>query len=223
MTCDLDYLVQHLAQREPGVPLAVVGFSLGANICLKWLGECGQQGRTLPVVACVGVSAPFQPGVVAEQISRGFCRVYQRHLLRSLFRDIERKIAVLNDDMGLARLELRRLNTFVKFDDRLTGPWNGFAGADDYYAKTRSDVLLRHVAVPTLIVHANNDPLVPFHLVPRPGGVSDKVTVEITKGGGHVGFVCGRWPWSARFWLESRIPEFLSPHLSHMPPLHYRA
>ncbi len=112
--------------------------------------------------------------------------------------------------MGVTRRELRRLNTFFKFDDRITGPWNGFAGAEDYYAKTRSDVLLKHVAVPTLIVNANNDPLVPVHLIPHARDVSDKVTLEITDGGGHLGFVCGRWPWSPRFWLETRIPEFLS-------------
>jgi hypothetical protein len=85
MTCDLDYVVQYLAQREPGVPIGVVGFSLGANICLKWLGECGQRGQTLPVVSAVGVSAPFHLGVVAEKIARGFSRIYQWYLLRSLY------------------------------------------------------------------------------------------------------------------------------------------
>ena len=67
----------------------------------------------------------------------------------------------MGDDFGLTRRELRGLNTFFKFDDRISGPWNGFRGAEDYYAKTRSDVLLKHVAVPTLILNANNDPLVP--------------------------------------------------------------
>jgi len=119
-------------------------------------------------------------------------------------------MAIMGKDVGITHRELRRLNTFLKFDDRITGPWNGFAGAEDYYAKTRSDVLLKHVAVPTLIVNANNDPLVPLHLLPHAREMSDKVTLEITNGGGHLGFVCGRWPWSSRFWLETRIPAFLS-------------
>ena len=210
MTCDLDYLVQQLAGREPGVPIAVVGFSVGANICLKWLGECGQRGQALPVAAAVGVSAPFQLGVVARKITRGFSRLYQWYLLRSLRRDVKRKLAAMGDDFGLADGELRRLDTFMKFDDRITGPWNGFAGAEDYYARTRSDLLLKHVAVPTLIVNANNDPLVPLHLVPHARDMSDKVTLEITDGGGHLGFVSGRWPWLQRFWLEERVPAFLS-------------
>ena len=168
MTCDLDYLAQHLSEREPGTPLAVVGYSVGANICLKWLGECGQRGQSLPVVAAVGISAPFHLGVVAKKIERGFSRVYQWYLLGSLRRDVVRKMAARGDDLGITRRELRRLNTFFKFDDRISGPWHGFRGAEDYYAKTRSDVLLKHVAVPTLIVNARNDPLVPAHLIPHP-------------------------------------------------------
>jgi uncharacterized protein len=210
MTCDLHYLVHHLARREPGTPIAVVGYSVGANICLKWLGECGQRAQTLPVVAAVGVSAPFQLGAVAKRIERGFSRIYQWYLLRSLRRDVVRKMKALGDDRGLTRRELRGLNTFFKFDDRISGPWNGFNGAEDYYARTRSDVLLKHVAVPTLIVNAHDDPLVPANLIPHPRDISDQVTLEITDGGGHLGFVSGRWPWSPRFWLDTRVPEFLA-------------
>ncbi len=214
MTGDLDYLVRLLAQKEPGVPIAVAGFSLGANMCLKWLGECGQRDRASPVVAAVAVASPFNLAAVAANINRGFARLYQWYLLRSLHQDMRRKMAVMGDALGLTRRELRRLNTFVKFDDRITGPWHGFTGAADYYAKSRCDVLLKHIAVPTLIVSANNDPLVPAHLLPHAADVSDAVTLEITEGGGHLGFVSGRWPWSTRYWLETRIPEFLALHFS---------
>lgn len=210
MTCDLDYLVHHLAEQEPNTPLGVVGYSVGANICLKWLGECGQQGQKLPIAAAVGVSVPFNLGIVAKNIERGFSRIYQWHLLRSLRGDVVRKMDSLGDHLRLTRQELRRLNTFFKFDDRISGPLNGFHDAEDYYARTRSDVLLKHVTVPTLILNARNDPLVPPHLIPHPHHVSKKVTLEITEGGGHLGFVHGRWPWSPRFWLDTRVPEFLA-------------
>jgi predicted alpha/beta-fold hydrolase len=211
MTCDLNHLVHHLAEREPETPIGVVGYSVGANICMRWLGECGRSGQTLPVVAAVGVSVPFNLGAVAKKIERGFSRVYQWYLLRSLRRDVARKRDAMNDELGISQRELRRLTTFFRFDDRISGPWNGFSGAEDYYAKTRSDVLLKYVAVPTLIVNADNDPLVPAHLIPHPRDVSDKVMLEITNGGGHLGFVSGRRPWSPRFWLDRRIPEFFSP------------
>jgi predicted alpha/beta-fold hydrolase len=212
MTCDLDYLVQCIAEREPGTPVGVVGYSVGANICLRWLGECGQRRHPLPVAAAVGVSAPFNLGAVAKNIERGFSRVYQWYLLRSLRQDVVRKMAAMNDDFGLTRRELRGLDTFAKFDDRISGPWSGFHGADDYYARTRSDELLKHVDVPTLILNAHNDPLVPAKLTPRPHDMSEKVTLEVTRGGGHLGFVSGRWPWKPRFWLDSRIPEYLSAY-----------
>jgi predicted alpha/beta-fold hydrolase len=213
MTCDLDYLVHLLAKREPDAPIAVVGFSLGANVCLKWLGECGERGRALPILTAAGISGPLYPAVTAETINRGFARIYQWYLLGSLHRDMRRKMAVMRDKLGLTRRELRRLNTFYKFDDRVTAQWNGFAGADDYYARNRSDILLKHIDVPTLIVNANDDPLIPAHALPHSNDVSDKVKLEITDGGGHLGFVSGGWPWSPHYWLDTRIPAFLKQYL----------
>jgi predicted alpha/beta-fold hydrolase len=212
MTSDLHFFVQRLAEQEPNVPIGVVGYSVGANICLKWLGECGQRGESLPITAAVGVSAPFHLGVVAKKIERGLSRVYQWYLLRSLQNDVAQKMDAMNETFGLTRRELRRLNTFFKFDDRISGPWHGFHGANDYYARTRSDVLLPHIKIPTLIVNAHNDPLVPADLIPKPSHLSKHVTLEITKGGGHLGFVTGRWPWSPKFWLDTRIPTFLEMH-----------
>ena len=211
MTCDLHYLAHRLAAQEPQTPIGVAGYSVGANICLKWLGEQGRSAETLPVVAAAAVSVPFNLGSVARKIERGFSRIYQWYLLCSLRRDVVRKQEAMGGDLGVSRRELRRLNTFYRFDDRISGPWNGFDGADDYYAQTRSDVLLKHVTVPTLIVNANNDPLVPARLFPHPRDLSSKVTMEVTAGGGHLGFVSGRWPWSPQFWLETRLPEFFAP------------
>jgi uncharacterized protein len=213
MTCDLHYLVQVLHRREPGTPIGVIALSVGANICLKWLGECGQRGEVLPVAAAACASAPFQLGAVARKIEHGLSRLYQWNLLRSLRHDVRQKMKVLDLGVGLTLKELSGLNTFRKFDDRLSAPLSGFNGAEDYYEKTRTDVLLRHITVPTLIVNARNDPLVPVPLIPRGDEVSAKVTIEITDGGGHMGFVSGHWPWSARYWLDTRLPDFLAAYL----------
>lgn len=210
MTSDLHYLVHHLRQREPHTPIATVGYSVGANICLKWLGESGQRGDSLPVVAAVGVSAPFHLGVVAGRIGRGLSRVYQWYLLRSLRRDILRKLQLMDLGLPLDRGALRRIRTFSVFDRCVSAPLNGFKDAEDYYARTRTDVLLRHVNVPTLLLHARNDPLVPTHVIPEPGEMSDKVTLELMRSGGHMGFIGGRWPWAPRFWLDQRVPEYLA-------------
>lgn len=212
-TRDLAELVEGLKQREPDTAVAVVGFSLGANILLKWLGECGERGQVPPLVAAVGVSVPFHLGRVAQRIERGFSRLYQWYLLKSLRRDMREKFKVHDIGEGLAPEELPRLNTFHKFDTRVTAPMHGFAGAEDYYARTRSDLLLRHVNVPTLIINAKNDPMIPSDLIPDQRDVSTNVTLEITRRGGHMGYVCGRWPWSASSWLDTRVPGFLAQFL----------
>lgn len=217
MTCDLDYLVHLLRQREPQTPIAAVGYSVGANICMKWLGESGRRGRQLPVTAAVGVSVPFNLGPVAKKIENGFSRIYQWYLLGSLRRDLKRKMKVVDVGLALTRKELRKLNTFFKFDNRVSGPMNGFSGAEDYYAKTRSDLLLGYVNVPTLVLNARNDPLVPHYLIPQQHAVSDKVTLEITDTGGHLGYVSGRWPWSVRSWLDKRVPDFLASFFTPQP------
>jgi len=214
MTSDIDYLVRQLAQREPGAPIAVVGFSLGANMLLRWLGECGQRGEKLPVAAAVVVSAPFYLGPAAKKIERGFSRIYQWNLLRSLRKDVLRKFAVLARHLSLTENELSQLTTFYKFDDRITAPLNGFLGADDYYSRTRSDILLKHITVPTLIVNADNDPLIPPELIPPASELSPCITLEITRGGGHLGFVSGPWPWSPRYWLDIRVPAFLANYVA---------
>lgn len=209
-TCDLDYLVRRLHEREPHTPIGVVGLSVGANICLKWLGESGQRGQTLPVAATVMVSAPFHLGTVARKIENGFSRIYQKHLLKSLHTDVERKMRVLDVGLGLTPDELPQLNTFVKFDERISAPINGFLNAADYYEKTRTDTLLHHINIPTLIINARNDPLVPAHLIPLPENVSPQVTLETPRNGGHMGFITGRRPWAPRYWLDQRVPDSLA-------------
>ncbi len=63
------------------------------------------------------------------------------------------------------------------------------------------------------VLNANNDPLVPSQLIPRPSDLSEKVTLETTRSGGHMGFVSGPWPWAPRFWLDTRVPGFLATFL----------
>jgi len=213
MTCDLDYLVRLLHRREPDTPISTVGFSVGANICLRWLGECGHRDEELPIMAAVGVSVPFYLGDVAKRIGKGLARIYQWYLLNSLRGDLRLKMKHVDIGLGLELEELPELNTFFKFDDRVSGPMNGFEGAEDYYTKTRSDTLLHYVSVPTLIINARNDPFVPAHLIPDKHDIPDHVTLEISDNGGHLGFVSGRWPWAPRFWLDTRVPEFLASFL----------
>ncbi len=213
MTCDLEHLVALLRERESDVPVAVVGYSLGANIALKWVGEAGREGREVPVRAVAAVSAPLNLAKAARHLERGFSRIYQRHLLRSLYRDVEAKLRVMDCGLTITPAELRRLNTFFKFDDRITAPLHGFASAADYYERTRTDVLLRHIQRPTLIVNALDDPFIPPSVLPTADMLSDQVMLEVVPTGGHVGFVEGRVPWRWRSWIDGRVMRFVAPHV----------
>jgi len=209
MTYDLDHLVDLLHRRHPDTPIGVVGCSVGANICMRWLGQCGRDGKTPPVCAAVGVSVPFYLGDVARKIENGFSRIYQHHLLKSLRGDLRMKMQAVHVGLDLTPDQIEELTTFREFDERVSAPMNGFKDAEDYYTQTRCDRLLKHVSVPTLIINARNDPLIPARLIPDQSEVSDHVTMEISDNGGHLGFVWGRWPWTAKFWVDKRAPEFL--------------
>jgi hypothetical protein len=214
LTDDIDYLTAHLHQTEPDAPLAVVGFSLGANMMLKWLGDAGRENRPLPIRTAIAVCAPFQLGRVARRIEHGFSRVYQNRMIRCLHSDVRRKLATMPGTLDLTEDELPALNTFPKFDDRITAPLHGFNGAEDYYERNRTDVLARHIRIPTRIINTDDDPLIPQELIPAPRDVSEHVTLQITRSGGHMGFVAGPTPVTPRYWLDQAIPTCLAPHLT---------
>ena len=205
-TSDLALVVEWLRQRR--APLAAVGFSLGGNVLLKWLGERGEQA---PLAAAVAVSVPFDLKQCAIRLETSFSRLYQWKLLRSLQRNIRRKFSLLPCPVALA--DLRRAKTFREFDDLITAPLHGFVSADDYYARSSSRQYLKGIRIPTLILHALDDPFMTPDAVPRASELSPSVTLELSVRGGHVGFVEGTWPWTPNYWLEHRIPRYLSAYL----------
>ncbi len=206
-TGDLAYLVDTLRRREPGTPLATVGVSLGGNVLLKWLGKNGKQ---VPLRAAVAVSVPFVLGDAAERLQHGFSRVYQWQLLRSLRNNVTEKSRRMK--LPLRVQDLNALKSFRDFDEHVTAPLHGFDSADHYYTVSSSRQYLKGIAVPTLVLHARDDPFMSEAAIPRGDELSETVTLELSPRGGHVGFVAGRWPWRPRYWLEERIPEYLEKY-----------
>lgn len=211
-TGDLQYLIELLRRRYPERSLGVVGYSLGGNVLLKWLGE---RGTRAPVAAAVAVSVPFQLERVAERLERGFSRLYQWVLLRRMRINLQRKRRRVA--LPLAPFDPDALTSFRRFDDAVTAPLHGFAGVDDYYRRCSSRQYLRGIAVPTLVLHAQDDPFMTPDVVPDAAELGAGVMLELAAHGGHVGFVAGGWPWGARYWLEERIPGFLDAMLRDSP------
>jgi predicted alpha/beta-fold hydrolase len=203
-TADIAYVIETLNSRFPGVPIITAGYSLGGNAMLKYLGE---RASDTAVCAAVAVSVPYQLHDSAESLSTGFSRLYQWRLIRSLKNKIRRKFQGRQAPFDMNRLET--MDTFYLFDDNITAPIHGFSGADDYYTKSSSLQYLSDIKVPTLLLHALDDPFMTKASIPRHENLSNRVILEISERGGHVGFVGGILPWKAEYWLETRMIEYM--------------
>ena len=207
-TGDIGFLVEHLRNLYPGTPIAAVGYSLGGNALLKYLGEADRGGQ---VHAAAAVSVPYSLAEGAKQLKTGFSRVYQRRLLGLLKRKITGKFSARDCPFDLD--EVSQLNDFFRFDDRITAPLHGFAGVMDYYNRSSSLPFLKSITVPSLLLHARDDPFMTEHVIPEDDELSEYVRLELAETGGHIGFVSGKVPGYASYWLERRIIEFFDGYL----------
>jgi len=199
-TGDFSYLLNVLSTRYPDSIISAIGFSLGANVLLKYLAEHQES----PLHRALAISVPFELNKCSDYIGQ----FYHWTLLRTMKQKTIAKLEA-GYDMPVGLREIRLINDFREFDEVLTAPLHGFSSADDYYAKVTVRGLLGSIVHPTLIIHALDDPLVPAECIPRKNEISDKVILHITRQGGHVGFIQGNTPWRAEYWLKGRILDFL--------------
>ena len=203
-TGDIGFLIDSLHKRFPGVPIAAIGYSLGGNALLKYLGEADRNGQ---VHAAAAVSVPYVLAEGAKRLNTGFSRLYQRRLIGLLKRKIIGKFS--DRDCPLDIGEVPKLNDFFSFDDKITAPLHGFAGVEDYYTRSSSRQYLRSINVPVLLIHARDDPFMTEDVIPAEDELSEYVQLELAQNGGHIGFVSGKAPGYPVYWLEQRIIEFL--------------
>lgn len=208
-TSDADLVIRRLAAERPGRALLAAGVSLGANVLLKWLGEQGD--RTPPELRrAAAISTPFDLAAGSRHLERGFSRVYVRHFVKGLRAKALRTLA-RHPGLPVDRGRLLAARSFWDFDDVFTGPVHGFAGADDYYARSSSLGFLDRITVPTLLHSAVDDPFLPAAILDRVREVARRtpaLTVDFTPHGGHVGWVAGP-PWAPIYWMEHRVTHWL--------------
>ena len=209
-TRDLDLVVRRLIRENPAQPLVIAGFSLGGNVLLKWLGE---QSSTVPdqVCAAAAVSVPYDLERGARNLEHGMSRVYGLHFLRTLRAKTVAKLAHYPDLCDLDALNATR--SLYDFDDAVTAPIHGFADAHDYYCRASSLPYLTAIEVPTLLLSAFDDPFLPREVLDAVAIVARKndfLAAEFWPRGGHVGFVSGSSPFSAHYYAEERVLEFLA-------------
>jgi predicted alpha/beta-fold hydrolase len=210
-TGDMDFVVRTLAAREPASSLHALGFSLGGNVLLKWLGE---QGRASAIRSAAVISVPYDLAAASRYLERPVGRFYYRHFgtrLKTKALDLLARFPRETSHVDPDRVRYAR--TFHEFDECLTAPLHGFASADDYYARSSSLPYLARVAVPTLCLSSEDDPFFPGDAVYRArDAASPDVRFAITPWGGHTGFISGEWPWRPRYWAEESAVDWLVSH-----------
>lgn len=207
-TADMAHVVETLRERFPERPIAAVGYSLGGNALLKWL---GQSAGDNPLSAAVAVSVPFDLFSAADRLERGLSRLYQWHLLGKLKASARRKLHL--KDYPFTAKTLRAQHSFRAFDDHITAPLHGFADVEAYYREAGSRQYLKSIERATLILQARDDPFLYPRGLPEAAELSDRIHMELSEKGGHVGFVGGTVPGWGRYWLETRILTWLHAQL----------
>jgi len=202
---DLQSVVDLLAKESINIDY-MIGYSLGGNVLLKWLGEAAGNSS---IKAAVAVSVPLMLDICATEINQGFSKIYEMVLLRTLRIKTKRKIEKFGSAF-LSKIEdVKKLDSFWKFDQQVTAPVHGFKSAKDYYEKSSSRQFVKNIKIPTLIIQSLDDPFMSPEVLPEVAEMPSYVTLEKNSHGGHVGFVEGKWPWRAEYYLEKRIPSFL--------------
>ena len=210
---EIDWMLRLIAARTGKVVFAI-GVSLGGNALLKWLAR-ERSGAAAVIAAAAAVSAPMNLMVAGQRLTSGFNRLYGSNFLRSLTPKALEKLARYPDAMRLRRVRAAR--SLRTFDDAFTAPVHGYRDVDDYWTRASSIAELGDIALPTLIVHARNDPFLPGRYLPDAQRAHGAVEFEFTRSGGHVGFVSGAFPGNLS-WLPRRVLTFFDQHLQAWQP-----
>ncbi|HEV2913511.1 MAG TPA: alpha/beta fold hydrolase [Pyrinomonadaceae bacterium] len=214
MSSDIRAVIRELIERDRLQRIFLAGFSMSGNIVLKMAGEdAGDAARELAGVCAVSPSVDLSS--CAEAINRRANWVYQQSFLRSLRRRIRHKHRLYPELYDTTALSLVR--TIRDFDELYTAADGGYRDADDYYSRASALPLIPQIRVPVLIVHAQDDPFIPFEPL-RDARVTRNpyVLLLAPPHGGHVGFVAADKRGEDRFWAEDRVIEFCSLLDSHL-------
>lgn len=211
-TDDIQLALDWLTRRFPRACRGVLGFSLGGNALLKYLGEAGDAGFDR-VDAAVTISVPFDLASSARTLEDGMGRVYARHFLRSMRRKVREKAERFPDTFDMTAVE--RARTLREFDEAVTAPIHGFTSAGDYYRACSSQRYLSGIRVPTTVIQSRDDPLVPEDTIPWSAlDRNGTIRALITDTGGHVGFLArGAGP-APFLWAEAEAARLLREGLA---------
>ena len=203
------FFIERLRTEGHEGPMMAVGYSMGGNILLKYLGE---NGVSTPLHAAAAISVPLNLHISSKALTQGFSKIYQYYLLIYMKKSVRRKFDQYTTAFDWQRAMKAR--TFAEFDDAVTAPLHGFSGKDEYYDRCSSKCYLKKIRRPTLIINSLDDPFMTPEIIPDQDQLSDCVTLEVSEYGGHVGFISGGTPWRPKYYLPKRITNFLASKIT---------
>jgi predicted alpha/beta-fold hydrolase len=200
-TDDLDTVVQHALSKALYQSISLIGFSLGGNLTLKYLGE--GYASASRIRNAVAISVPLDLDSSCQSIAKGENWAYEYRFLRSL----KSKVREKGKKMTLPNLQfLDRIKKLREFDDLITGPLHGFKDAQDYYHQCSSIHFLSTIKTPTLILNARNDPFLSPACFPENVG-NKQLQFMYPAAGGHVGFTL--FNEKKLYWSEIQALQFI--------------
>ncbi len=206
MSGDLRAILRELIEQDGLSDIFIIGFSMGGNMSLMLAGE---ETGDLPseLAGVCAVSPTIDLSSCVDAIEWRSNRLYKYSFLRSMKNRIRRKQKLFPELYNITGLSnIRRLRDF---DERYTSAGAGFNSADEYYERASAMHVIRHIETPTLMIHAQDDPFVPFHPFRHPSIAENPYLILLApEHGGHVGFIAADTKGEDRFWMENRVVEF---------------
>jgi predicted alpha/beta-fold hydrolase len=203
---DVAAVAQHLLEQDRISRFALVGYSMGGNLVLKLAGEWGREGPP-QFRAVVAVCPSMNLAASADALHRPANRLYEYHFMWKLRSRLRAKARLFPEVFDTSRL--RGLTSLRDFDDKITAYYCGFEGASDYYERSAAANVVEHIAVPTLVLHAANDPFIRILPETREKLLSNpNITFVETEDGGHCSFLAEPDGDDGR-WAERQVLEFL--------------
>ncbi len=210
-TADLAYVMNWIANNLDYEQVVILGFSLGGNVTLKYLGE---QGEALPSIVQAGVafSVPCDLASAGVKLRKWYNRLYMDRFMRNLKDKIRLKEHLVDEQVDLELVYQAR--NFTDFDAAFTAPVHGFTSAEDYWKRASSKPLLSKIRVPTILINAFDDSFLSKDCYPVAIAEKSKwLHLEIPRYGGHVGFV--KSDDTGYYWSEQRAYRFVEEVLAH--------
>ena len=205
-TDDLQHVIQHILKTTNYKKLVLVGFSLGGNLILKYLGENPAQVPE-KLTAAVAISVPIHLESCAYEIAKPHNFIYNQRFLKKLNTKIRAKRAIL-ETVNLDVEALLQSKSLKDFDDLATAPLHGFDSAVDYWTKNSSKQFLNDIQIPTLLINALDDPFLAEECFPfETPKLNSNFHLLTPKYGGHVGFV--QFKSSKEYWSEEQTIQFI--------------